>query len=100
MTASVTVERISTPSMPKSWNPTEASSPWRMFSDSAKIGASQSVIRLAPRGRPRNRPMKMDGIASRISGIVMTGGDSWIRSQISRGPRKLPQNVRPMSRNM
>ena len=30
----------------------------------------------------------------------MTGGDSWILSQISFGPRNVPQNVRPISRNM
>ena len=45
-------------------------------------------------------PRKTDGIASRMSGIVITGGDSWILSQISFGPRKEPQKVRPINRNM
>ncbi len=45
-------------------------------------------------------PSRTDGIASRISGIVMTAGDSWILSQTAFGPRNAPQNVRPMSRNM
>ena len=45
-------------------------------------------------------PRKIDGIASRISGTVITGADSWILSQTSFGPRNAPQNVRPISRNM
>ena len=45
-------------------------------------------------------PRKIDGIASRISGTVITRGDSWMRSQISLGPRNAPQKVMPMSRNM
>ena len=45
-------------------------------------------------------PRKTDGMASRMSGIVITGADSWIRSQISFGPRKTPQKVMPISRNM
>ena len=32
--------------------------------------------------------------------MVMTGGDSWILSQTSFGPRNVPQKVMPMSRNM
>ena len=58
------------------------------------------VIMLSPNGRPSSRPRKTDGMASRISGIVMILGDSWILSHSSLGPRKSPQKVRPMSRNM
>ena len=45
-------------------------------------------------------PRKIDGMASRMSGMVMTGADSWIRSQTSFGPRNTPQKVMPISRNM
>ena len=39
-------------------------------------------------------------MASRMSGMVMTHGDSWTLSQTAFGPRNSPQNVMPMSRNM
>jgi len=55
---------------------------------------------LSPKGRPRASPRRADGMARRTRGTIMTGGDSWIRSFSSAGPRKLPQKVRPMSRNM
>ena len=45
-------------------------------------------------------PRSTDGMASRINGTVITRGDSWILSQISFGPRNVPQNVRPINRNM
>ena len=84
--------------MPKSANgcasrPRRPSACW-------KIGSSQPVSVLLPNGRPRAMPSPIDGIASRISGTVMTQGDSWILSQMAFGPRNSPQNVRPIKRNM
>ena len=87
--------------MPKS---AYASSPWpsprRIAWPSSKTGSIQWWIRLSPSGSPRNMPRKIDGIDSRMSGMVMTGTDSWILSQISFGPRNEPQNVMPINRNM
>ena len=40
----------------------------------------------------RTLPMNASGMASRTSGPVITGGDSWILSQTALGPRKTPQN--------
>ncbi len=94
-----TLIRISTPSIPN--RVYAGSGPrLRMSSPSSKTGSSHWVMRLSPSGSPRYIPRKTDGIASRISGTVMTGADSWILSQISFGPRKVPQKVRPISRNM
>ena len=84
----------------------------RSASPASNTGASQLVRRpwlsgakpsSGPSGGPgsdRTMPRKIDGIASSQSGTVMTGGDSWMWSQIAFGPRKSPQNVSPMSRNM
>ena len=55
---------------------------------------------LAPNGSPSAMPRKTDAIASRMSGIVITGADSWILSQTAFGPRNAPQKVRPIKRNM
>ena len=44
--------------------------------------------------------MKIDGIASRTSGPVIDGGDSWIFGSISGSTWLGPQKVMPMSRNM
>ena len=95
----VTLARISTPSMPNSAKARLLVAE-RIDSPPRRPARASGEIRLSPSGSPRNMPRKTDGMASRISGIVMTGGDSWILSQISFGPRNSPQKVRPMSRNM
>ena len=95
--ATVTLARMSTPSMPTSAY--EGSCP-RSSSASTKIGWSHRLRVLSPSGRPRAMPSRTDGIASRTSGPTITHGDSWIPFQTSRGPLNEPQNVRPMSRNM
>ena len=66
----------------------------------AKTGSSHWLMRLSPSGRPRMMPRKIVGMASRMSGTVIAGGDSWIVGSTAGSTLLLPQNVRPMSRNM
>ena len=61
----------------------------------AKTGSSQPCSRLAPNGRPRNRPSRIVGIASRISGTVIQRPDSWISGSTAGSTRLSPQKVRP-----
>ena len=96
--ATATLARISTPSIPNSWYssslcPSSSRPSW-------KTGSSQWWMVLSPSGRPRAMPSSTDGMASRMSGTVMTRGDSWILSTMAAGPRNSPQKVRPISRNM
>ena len=97
--ATATLARISQPSMPNSsyrlvrqreHAPRPPRRPARASGERA----------LAERADPAPCRGEIDGMASRMSGTVMTGGDSWMRSQTAFGPRNAPQNVRPMSRNM
>ena len=47
-----------------------------------------------------SRPRKTAGIASRMSGRVIDGGDSWTWCSFSGSTRLGPQKVMPISRNM
>ena len=80
--AAATLMTMSTPSMPNSWySGTVRAS---VSSAGAKTGASQSMMREAPSGRPRYIPMKTEGTARRTSGRSIVDGPSWICSQMDR----------------
>ncbi len=95
--ATVTLARMSAPSMPKS--ATGCSPPWSA-TVSSKTGWSQWASRPSSGGQPITSPRRTVGMASRMSGTVIDRGDSWMCGSTLGSTRLSPQNVRPMSRNM
>ena len=75
--ATATLARMSTPSMPRNWKASGGAMP-RFSCAPSKIGSSQVSMSPAPNGSPRTMPRKIEGIASRTSGMVIQRDDSWI----------------------
>ena len=75
--ATATLARMSTPSMPRNWKASGGAMP-RFSWACSKIGSSQVSMRPAPKGSPRAMPRKIEGMASRMSGMVIQRDDSWI----------------------
>ena len=67
-----------------------AAPPWRIASPSAKIGASHSAEPARAERQARGRcPGRPTGSPAGSAGWSSTGGDSWILSQTSFGPRNV-----------
>ena len=98
-TATVTLARISTPSMPNRANGASSSAERldRPLEDRREPVRRSGWRRTAARGTCRGRPT---GSPAGSAGRSSPRGDSWILSQTALGPRNAPQKVRPMSRNM